>query len=455
MANFDICPKKDGGIMKRILKEGCGTALPPQGCKVAVHYTGTLLNGTKFDTSRDRDGPFKFDLGKGQVIKAWDVGIATMKKGEQAVITCSPEYAYGASGSPPLIPPYATLQFDVEMIDWEAEELTSEQNGVKRMEILTPGKGFITPNDGARVEIHLTGSYKGRIFEDRDATFNIGEGFEDNIISGIDIALKQFKEQESSKLAIDPLFAFGEEGSLEFSIPPDATVEYVVTLKSFEKSKELWQMDTPEKIQCIILKEKGTKYFMKRNYTYANKFYKKIPSYLESEETDTEGDIGEKRKALLLAAYLNMSICNLKLDENFEAKADANKALQLDSQNEKALFRRGLALLALKEPELASKDFADCLKINPNNYQAKVKQTDCNRILKQQIKNEKQIYANMFEKFAKSDAQREENAKEKEPNVMSCVGEWGKEDREREPSEFEKENPNILLLNSSGEFKDM
>lgn len=111
--SVDISPNKDNGVLKEILQEGVGNEYPPQGSKVKVHYTGTLTDGTKFDSSRDRNEPFEFDLGKGSVIKAWDIGVATMKKGERAMLTCAPEYAYGKSGSPPTIPPDATLKFDV------------------------------------------------------------------------------------------------------------------------------------------------------------------------------------------------------------------------------------------------------------------------------------------------------------------------------------------------------
>lgn len=113
----DITPNKDGGVLKEILKEGTGNEFPSTNCQVEVHYTGTLLDGTKFDSSKDRNEPFKFDLGKKEVIKGWDIGIATMKKGEVAVLTCAPDYAYGKGGSPPKIPPDSTLKFEVKNTD--------------------------------------------------------------------------------------------------------------------------------------------------------------------------------------------------------------------------------------------------------------------------------------------------------------------------------------------------
>lgn len=106
----------DGGVLKKILHEGTSDETPSSGCKVALHYTGTLTDGTKFDSSLDRNEPFEFELGKGVVVKAFDLGIASMKKGEKSVLTCAPEYAYGASGSPPNIPPNATLLFEVTQL---------------------------------------------------------------------------------------------------------------------------------------------------------------------------------------------------------------------------------------------------------------------------------------------------------------------------------------------------
>ena len=108
-------------------QEGSGEP-PVTGKKILAHYTGRLLDGTVFDSSVKRGKPFEFNVGTGNVIKGWDRGFATMKPGEKAFLTCGPSYAYGASGSPPLIPANATLRFEVEYIgpapkaDWELTE---------------------------------------------------------------------------------------------------------------------------------------------------------------------------------------------------------------------------------------------------------------------------------------------------------------------------------------------
>ena len=97
------------------LKAGTG-AEATAGNQVTVHYVGTLTDGKKFDSSRDRGKGFSFKLGGGQVIKGWDQGVAGMKVGGLRKLTIPPELAYGDRGFPPVIPPRSTLVFEVELL---------------------------------------------------------------------------------------------------------------------------------------------------------------------------------------------------------------------------------------------------------------------------------------------------------------------------------------------------
>jgi FKBP-type peptidyl-prolyl cis-trans isomerase FkpA len=103
------------GLVIEEIRSGEG-ASAEAGRRVTVHYTGWLENGSKFDSSKDRDEPFDFPLGRGHVIKGWDEGVAGMKVGGVRKLTIPPELGYGARGAGGVIPPNATLIFEVELL---------------------------------------------------------------------------------------------------------------------------------------------------------------------------------------------------------------------------------------------------------------------------------------------------------------------------------------------------
>ncbi|KAG8774682.1 hypothetical protein FRC12_001868 [Ceratobasidium sp. 428] len=107
------------GVEIERISPGDGKTFPKPGDKVKIHYVGTLADGSKFDSSRDRGSPFQTQIGVGRVIKGWDEGVPQLSLGEKAKLTITPDYGYGARGHPPVIPGNSTLCFEVELLGVE------------------------------------------------------------------------------------------------------------------------------------------------------------------------------------------------------------------------------------------------------------------------------------------------------------------------------------------------
>ncbi|KXZ45163.1 hypothetical protein GPECTOR_57g453 [Gonium pectorale] len=219
----------DGGVIKKIITPGEGWESPEAGDEVTVHYVGTLEDGTQFDSSRDRDEPFVFPLGQGRVIKGWDTGVAKMKKGEKSLLICKPEYAYGAQGSPPKIPPNATLNFEVELISWRSIKDISGDGGVIKT-VVAEGSGWQECKELFEAKVAYTARVAGAEapFASSDETvFTVSEG---HLVPAVKVALKTMKKGEKVHLKVKPAYGFGEAGSEAYGVPPNAELEIDLTL---------------------------------------------------------------------------------------------------------------------------------------------------------------------------------------------------------------------------------
>ena len=212
---------------------------PEQGDIVVAHYTGTLLDGSKFDSSVDRGKPFEFPLGMGRVIKGWDEGFSTMKVGGKRKLVIPPELGYGSRAMGDQIPANSTLVFEVELLDIKkpfvdhdfelpGTELKTE-SGLLMIEHVK-GSGD-TPTSGQTVFVHYTGMLEsGNKFDsshDRGEpiSFPVGTG---RVIAGWDEALLTMNKGSKRTLVIPPGLAYGDREM--GPIPANSTLVFEVEL---------------------------------------------------------------------------------------------------------------------------------------------------------------------------------------------------------------------------------
>ncbi|XP_035207177.1 peptidyl-prolyl cis-trans isomerase FKBP4-like [Stegodyphus dumicola] len=442
---IDITPEKSGGVMKQIIKPGEGDECPGYGDRVYVHYTGWLLNNkdkpVMFDSNRKGE-KCEFSLGRGQVIKGWDLGISTMKKGEVALFICQPEYAYGEMGYPPTIPPYTPLLFEVELYGWKLEDLSPKKDSGILRKILEKGEGTVMPNEGSQIKIKLTGYFNDEIFEDAEKDFILGEGCKVDIPEGLETALLKFRLKERSIIYLKSKYAFDVKGAPEMEIPPNVDIKYEVTVLSFEKAKEVWEMSSDEKFKKAKLsKENGISYFNAGNFKVALKQFRWILTCLEN-EPGAPADSENSRKFLLIAGYLNMALCFLKLENYLDAVKVCDKALELDPKNEKALFRRGQAKMSMSDCAEALQDFETLCSINPSNKAARNSVIICQEKIRNQNLKDRSIYNNMFEKFVKQDEERMRKFKTE-------TGVWQSDKRDEKKEIYMTETQRLIERNNT------
>lgn len=386
---------QDGGVTKKILVQGQGTDKPPKGSEVNVHYVGTLVDGTKFDSSRDRDDPFSFKLGQGQVIKGWDIGVATMLLNEKCILTIKPEYGYGSRGQGS-IPANSTLIFEVELLEFEDEEDISEggDKSIKKKSISKPEADNATADTGDLVEIRY--EVDGATHH---STFTVGDG---EVISALEIIAQNLSVNEKAKFRVKKTnFALknsddkNSPNSTAFNAAARAlTAPFLVfTAECLSNKRSLANNITDDKsrLEAVkALKDEGNLKFKEQKYTAASRRYQDVIELAGELENEKEKNEFKLLGQLNLAAVYNNQ-------KNFaDAIKSCGKALEVDASNVKALFRRAQAFNETKEYEQSKKDLTKALELEPNNAAVQKLLGTVKKNAAEERSKEKKLYSNMF-----------------------------------------------------------
>eukprot|EP00727_Mastigamoeba_balamuthi_P014181 m51a1_g9386 hypothetical protein (492) ;mRNA; f:229843-231447 len=439
----EVSLTSDGGIKKKILRVGTGFQKPPKESEVTVHYVGTLTDGTEFDSSRGRGEPFTFKLGVGQVIKGWDTGVASMKKGELALLTCTAPYAYGDAGSPPKIPGGATLNFEVELLSWvDEKDVSPAKDGSLMKKTLKDGEGWEMPGEEASVTLaYVARDQAGKELErspEGGVTFDIGE--EQAPSRALDVVVQNMKKGETVQLTAAP----SQTGRAE-------TVVYEATLVDYKKPKMVYEMTGPELLESSEKRRlEGNELYKAGKLARALRRYKKALEFLDADYKFSDEEKKKSRPGKV-PCYLNIAACKMATKEYKDAVDQCTKALEIESQNTRALVRRGKSYVALDDWDAAERDFAHVLEIDPANADAqresaalKHKRAEVDRKLKSRMQGMFSRMAQLEEEEAKQRAAEEEllakqkaaeEEERKKKEAESKPAEEKKEGEEKKPDE--------------------
>lgn len=367
----------DGGVMKKIIKEGDGFETPQDGTEVTVRYVGRLKeNGKEFDRSDE----FRFTVGKGEVIKGWDLTLRTMRLNEVCQVILKPEYAYGPTGAGQSIPPNATLVFEIELKKFSNLKDITKDGGILKKIILS-SDDWKTPKFESEVEFKIIGrTQEGKAFIDETKKIVIGD---EEVIKGIEKCLKTMKKGEKSIFEVKPEYGFGEEGYKDL-VKPNETISFEIELIDFKHEEPYDIDDIDEKIKKSEERRlKGNNLFKEGKYKRAIKTYKRAIKFVEYLHDATD-DQKNKSEEMKVACQLNQTQCYIKMKEFKKAKEIVDKVLEKDGSNLKALYRRGVIQSELGEWKDSLKDFNKCLEIDSENVDVKREMERLKRKMKAQ-----------------------------------------------------------------------
>lgn len=406
----------DKGELKKLIvrdPDETDAPRPMDGDKVICDYSGFLRDGgKKFDSSRERDEPFKFQIGKGNVIKGWDVGIATMQIGEKAILRCAPDYAYGENGSPPSIPPNSTLDFVVQLHNLEQYEdiwdIDDAPGSIKKR-TLKESEGWETPKESSTVTVDVVGKEndaKGRVFlELKDAQIELpydlefmGKGIceEYKYCRGFYKAISVIKKGETCQYKLTPTeqYTWGAAGCEEFKIAPNTGLFFEISLKDFSEVKQPWSIDDQNKLpHAKELKAKANGFFKKKKNELAKKLYKDCLDLADGIKDESEKELA---KTVIIACHSNTALINFQANELGDAMESVKKGLELDKDHEKLLYRKAQILNKRAEYDEATKILTKLLEKSPDNKAVKNLMARNKKKAKEAQKKQRALAKKMF-----------------------------------------------------------
>ncbi|KAJ6822804.1 70 kDa peptidyl-prolyl isomerase-like [Iris pallida] len=401
----DIC--KDGGIVKKILVAGHDIQTGDLD-EVKVKYQVRLVDGSVVAESSE-EGSW-FYVNEGHFCTALPRALKTMKRGEKAVLTVQPQYAFGETGRAPnygfpAVPPNSALIIDIELLSLRSVlDVTGDLMVLKK--ILREGEGVRRPNDGETARIRYTAMIEdGILFERRGFNDELFEFVidEEQVISGLDQAVATMLKGEFSRVTIKPDYGFGNDDTKRdmITVPAHSTLIYEVELVDFTKEKELWEMNSHEKVEAAEkTKQMGNNLYKFGKFLRAAKRCDKAVNYVND---DGPFENGEEKlfKSLRVSCWLNHAACCLKLKDFQETIKLCSKVLDIEICNVKALYRRAQAYMEAGDLCSAKLDVQKALEVDPQNRELK---SLLLTLKQQQLENNRRdakLYANMFERMRK------------------------------------------------------
>ena len=344
----DISEKGDKGLHKRIIIEalpavGDGDDFPTDGDTVFAHYVGTLLDdGKQFDSACG----FSFVLGQGRVIRAWEVGVATMRKGEKCELYCRADYAYGNAGSPPAIPPNASLKFEIEVVSWErvrSKPASREEQRADDDKSMGMSKGFLS--SGQR--LYPEGSTEAAVQQQER---------EPDVPETEDVLRKSSEVKAAGTVAF------------KASNWPKAIAYYEAALGLLDDV----------------------------DITFGTLDGKPDTTLGDADKLGNGDEREAEAAALRLSCQLNIAQCHLNMSEWHRAVSVCTQVLDGgDADSVKALYRRGMARMRLCDFGAARTDMRRACELQPSNKEVRAALVSLREAERRAQETDKAVFARM------------------------------------------------------------